>query len=277
MLALYLPIHAGMNVQPERFYLQALGIYPVGYSIVIGYNDGTPNPPTVASANIATTGHTPGRTYAISGSGDFDDTVGQVMIGPLDEISRLPAGVYYFDPSATPIETDCIRPMIRGVSSITLVNGADRSPKYYGDIELVAGSNFRIVANTITGQPTQIVFSAIAGEGLNDNCACEDEDTESPPIRFINGIPPLPDGNFRMVGSRCIDMQPISNGLMLSDLCSEPCCGCEELEAVTQQLSRFADGVATLQGFANRLSGEVSQMSMVVIGSKVNDTGCIEC
>src|SRR5690606_5375146 len=95
LLALYLPIHAGMNVQPERFYLQALGIYPVGYSIVIGYNDGSANPPTVASANITTVGHTPGRTYAVSGSGDFDDTVGQVMIGPLDEISRLPTGVYY--------------------------------------------------------------------------------------------------------------------------------------------------------------------------------------
>ena len=275
ILALYFPVHAGNAVNPDKFYLQSLSISTGGYSIVIGYDDGSLYP-IVANVNIARTQHDEYRTYALSGADDFDDSVGQIVIGKLDDIDLLPPGFYTFTPDATPIEVDAIRPMIRGISSLTAVNGSDRSPKLYDDIELVAGNNMRIVANQIEGFPPQVVFSAISGEGLNTACVCDD----TPPdvcIRFINGIPPLPDGNFRLVGNKCIDIQPINNGLQFSDLCSQPCCGCTELEALTRQIDRFADGVVTLQNFANTLSGETTQMSMVVLGSRLNDNSCVTC
>lgn len=276
ILALDFPVHAGLAVEPEKFYIQTLGIYPTGYSIVIGYDDGSPAPPVVANVNIAKVGHRENRSYALAGADDFDDSVGKIVIGKLDDIDNLPVGVYKFEPEATTLETDAIRPMIRGISSLVVVNGSDRSNRIYGDVELVAGDNMRIVANLIEGFAPQVVFSAISGEGLNEECACEEEG-EGPCIRFINGIPPLPDGNFRMVGNKCLDIQPIENGLQLSDLCSEPCCGCEELEALVRQIDRFADGVLTLQNFASNLGSEVTQMSQVVLGSRLSDQGCIEC
>jgi hypothetical protein len=277
ILALYFPVHAGMDVSPDKFYLQSLGIFSTGYNIAIGYNDGSNNPPQVASVNIAHASHTEYRSYAFPGVDNFDDSVGKLVIGKLDEVQNLPVGLYKFDPAATPLETDCIRPMIRGISSLTVVNGSDRSDRIYGDVELVAGNNFRIVANRVGNNPPQIVFSAIDGEGLNEDCAC-DEASTGPAIRFVNGIPPLPDGNFRIVGNKCMDVQPIANGLRFSDLCSEPCCGCEELDALTRQIDRFADGVATLQNFSSNLGSEVTQMSQIVLGSRLADSqGCIEC
>lgn len=276
ILALYFPVHAGLDVQPERFYIQALGIYPTGYSVAIGYDDGTGDPPIVANVNISRAQHTEYRTYALSGSDDFDDSVGKIVIGKLDEIDSLPPGYYTFDPDATPLETDAISPMIRGISALVVVNGSDRSERIYGDVELVAGENMRIIANLVEGQPPEIVFSAISGEGLNAACVCEDTPSDNC-IRFINGIPPLGDGNFRMVGNKCLSIQPITNGLQFSDLCSEPCCGCAELTALTRQIDRFADGVITLQNFASTLGGNVIQMSQVVLGSRLGDQGCVEC
>ena len=276
ILALHFPIHAGMAVEIEKFYIQSLGIFPTGFNIAIGYDGGTNNRPLVASVNIARSIHEEYRSYALAGSDDFDDSVGKIVIGRLDEIDLLPPGVYNFDPASTNLDTDAIRPMIRGISSLTVVNGSDRSERIYGDIELVAGDNMRIVANQISGFAPQVVFSAISGEGLNEECACEEEG-EGPCLRFINGIPPLPDGNFRIVGNKCLDVQPIENGLQLLDLCSEPCCGCEELEALTRQIDRFADGVLTLQNFAGNLGSEVTQMSQVVLGSRLSDQGCVEC
>lgn len=276
MLALYFPVHAGLVVAPDKFFIRAIGIYPTGYSIAIGYDNGTPNPVVVGNVNIARNEHEEYRTYALSGSGDFDDSVGKVAIGKLDDIDTLPPGYYTFLPDTSPLDADTIRPMIRGISALVVVNGADRSQRIYGDIELVAGNNMRIVANQVQGQAPDIVFSAIAGEGLNATCACDEPNTDSC-VRFINGIPPLPDGNFRLVGNKCIDIQPIENGLQFSDVCSQPCCGCTELAALTRQIDRFADGVVTLQNFAGNLGGEVTQMSQVVLGSKLGDNGCIEC
>jgi len=276
ILALDFPVHAGLNVEPEKFYIQTLGIYPTGYSVVIGYDDGSAAPPVVANVNIARVSHTEYRSYALAGADTFDDSVGKIVIGKLDDIDKLPPGVYHFAPAATVLETDAIRPMIRGISSLTVVNGTDRSERLYGDIELVAGDNMRIVANLVESLAPQIVFNAIAGEGLNEECAC-DEEGDGPCIKFINGIPPLPNGNFRMVGNKCLDIQPIEHGLLLNDICSEPCCGCDELEALIRQIDRFADGVITLQNFASTLGSEVTQMSQVVLGSRLGDQGCISC
>lgn len=276
MLSLQFSVHAGNNVQPEKFFIHTLSIFPIGYSIVLGYDDGTASPPVVGNVNISRINHYENRAYAISGTGNFADSTGTVIIGNLAEVDTLPTGTYSFAPAAATIETDAIRPMIRGISSITVVNGTDRSDPIYGDVEITAGTNMRIVANIVEGQSPDIVFNAISGEGLNETCGC-DETSDGPPIRFINGIPPLPDGNFRIVGNNCMDVQPVSNGLRFSDLCSEPCCGCVELEALTSQIDKFADGVVTLQGFANALNVEVTQMSQVVLGSRLNDNGCINC
>lgn len=276
ILSFYLPVHAGLVVQPEKFFIKALSIYPNGFSITIGYDNGGTNP-VVATVNIDANQHSEYTPYTVAGSGDFTDSIGHIVIGNLDEMNELPAGYYTFAPAATYLEIDTIRPMIRGISSLVIVNGTDRSDPIYGDVELVAGNNMRLVVNQVEGEPVQIVFSAIDGEGLNEECACDDESDPGQCIKFINGIPPLPDGNFKMVGNKCIDVRPIPNGLQFVDLCAEPCCGCEELEAIIRQVDRFADGVATYENAMNNLTSEVTVMRNVVLGSRIGDDGCTTC
>lgn len=276
IVALYFPVHAGLEVQPERFFIRDLGVYPTGYNIGIGYDDDSSDPPLVGVVNIAKSTHVENTSYAVAGVNDFDDCVGKIAIGKLNDIDRIPPGQYTFTRAGAALEVDCIWPNIRGIVSLTVVNGQERSDRLYGDIELIAGDNMRITAvDSETADPS-IIFSAIDGEGLNEQCICEEE-LEGPCIRYINGIPPYPDGNFRMIGDDCMELFPIEHGIQIRDVCSEPCCGCEELDALVRQIDRFADGVMTLQNFASRLSSEVTQMSQVVLGSRLADQGCVEC
>jgi hypothetical protein len=277
LVGFYFPISAGVNVAPERFFLKELGVYSLGYTLGIGYDDGVAPPALAATVSIARSTHTENRSYAVAGTGNFDDCIGTIVIGRLDNIDQLPPGQYTFDLDGAGFEVDCIRPMIRGISSLTVRTGQTSGTRLYGDIVLSAGENMRITASG-TGGSSTITFSAIDGEGLTDSCTCEDTENTPPCIRTINGIPPTADGNFRLLGDDCLTLSAITNGLQFADTCSKPCCGCEELNAILQQLDRFTDGAKTLQLFVNRLSGEVTQMSQVVLGSRLGDTGgCIEC
>jgi hypothetical protein len=82
------------------------------------------------------------------------------------------------------------------------------------------------------------------------------------------------DGNFILAPDDCVQITPMSNGLKFADTCAQPCCGCTELDAIVDQINRFGDGVMTLQNFITRLGSEVTQMSLVVLGSQLGDSGC---
>lgn len=277
IVALYLPVHVTLNIQLDQFYLKTLLIAPLGYVVGIGYYDAEEDAEIlVATANITKNTHRTNNAYALGGINDFADTIGQVVIGNLDEIEHLPAGLYEFDFSGGSLESDAIRPMLRGVSALRVVNGNENSPLLHGDIELVAGSNMRIdyAINSVTGNP-RITFNAIAGLDLNVQCSCD----INPPgecIRCINGLC-SPDGNYRFGGNDCISVAATENGITLEDVCALPCCGCAELDALKTQIDRFSDGVTTLQNFVTRLSSEVTQMNLVVLGSRLGDAGCNTC
>lgn len=272
ILSLYLPVHAGLDVQPDKFFVRSVAIFAVGLNVSIGYDDGTADPPLVATAVIPFSTHKEYQSYAMPGAGDFDDTIGKIVIGATTDLASLPPGQYLFTPDSGRLDSDCVRPMIRGISSITLVNSTERSSRLYGDIELVAGSNMRLTPQTVGGQQ-QIRFDAISGEGLNDECVC-DGDVDAPCIKTINGIGPTPAGDFTILGSNCIDPQDLANGIKFVDTCSDPCCGCAELEAVTRDLEKFGESATTLNNYLTRLEGQVTTMSMTVLGSRLNDRGC---
>ena len=121
-----------------------------------------------------------------------------------------------------------------------------------------------------------IVFDAIDGAGLNNNCICVDNSLGSC-IQTIDQIGPTPDGDFTVLGSDCLTVQPITNGIQLVDSCSQPCCGCTELETVTQALAQFGAQATTLENFLVSLEARVTQMDQVVLGSTLGDRGCIQC
>jgi hypothetical protein len=275
ILGLYFPVHAGLNVQTSKFYISRITVFSTGFNIALSYDDGTVSPPVVATAVIARGSHTEYASYAMPGKDDFDDSVGKIVIGKLSTIDALPAGDYLFDLEDGAVEVDSIRPMISDVRGIVAVNGSDRSERMYGDIELIAGQNILLTPIIVTGQDPIIRIDAVEGEGLTEDCICADE--LSPPIRTINGIPPTSTGDFTLLGDECIELQSISNGIRLLDICSAPCCGCEELEALTQELEVLGNAQITARNFLSNLSKQVETMSQVVLGSVLRDDGCYTC
>lgn len=279
LVSLYFPVHAGFDVQPERFFIRSIAAYAGGYTIALGYDDDSANPPVVASAVVARDTHQENNSYPLVGvtnhAVDFADAVGRVTIGRLDSVDQQPAGLYYFDYAGGRLDTDCIRLSLRGVSSLRVVNGNEVSQRLYGDITLVAGANISLTPVLQDNADPILIINAISGAGLTETCVCDTEDVTAPPIRTINDIPPDAGGNFSLLGSNCLEISPISHGLRLTDVCSEPCCGCRELEAITRTIEQFGNSATTLTNFVNRLEAVTTQFSNVVLGSRLADGGCV--
>jgi hypothetical protein len=279
IVGMYFPIHAGTTFTPNGFYVSSLLISPTGFNIIIGYTSDPANPNAtntitqVAAANIARANYTQNTAYALAGINEFYDSVGYVVLGNLDEIDKQPSGLYNFNFSGGEIETDVIRPMLRSVSSLRVSNNGEFSDRIYGHVTLLAGDNIRFDVSS-SGSETYITINAVNNENLNQTCLCDVVDTGDC-IRLINGIPAT-NGNFVLAQNSCLSATEISgrSGLQLEDTCAQPCCGCSELDALRDQVNRFGDGITTLQNFVTRLGSEVTQMSLVVLGSRLNSSPC---
>jgi len=276
-----LPVHAGMNIDPARFFIKNVGVYSAGYSIVVGYKPvSVASPPIdVATAFIPKLTHTTNKVYTLGGIGDFNDTIGKIVIHSLQNIDLQPSGYWEFSFDGGQLDPDVIRPIIRGVSSISCSNGLQKSQPFYGDIELVAGTNCQLVPIIQPGDPPKISINFIWGAGAsgpNNNCPCEDGTANLPPITTISGIGPDATGNFVIAGSDCITVQPIPNGIKLINNCSKPCCGCEELEAITRDLEKLLQRAGTVEEFINNLSSTIETLNRIISGSNVSGgtTGC---
>jgi len=271
IVAMYLPVSATLDIDTSKFFVKNVLISPTGFNITVGYDEGGGVTRDVAAANIARSNFVPNRSYALGGIDVFDDTIGHVVIGNVDEVDKLPPGYYTFEPEAGALEADVIRPNIRGISRIRVNNNNQTSEYVYGDVTLVAGTNVRI-SIARTAEDTKIIFDAISGLNLNADCICPTP-AEGECIRCINGVC-SDNGTFTLIANECVQLAPGVNSLTLKDVCAQPCCGCLELDELNTQIDRFRDGVTTLQNFVSRMSAEVTQMSLVVLGSKLGDTGC---
>lgn len=276
ILGIYFPVHAGMDVLPDKFFVRKIAIFGTGFAISLAYDDGSGDYPIVATAQIARATHAEYDSYVLPGKNDFDDSVGKIAIGSLTTIDSLPPGQYLFAPADGEVEPDALWPMIQYVSAVVLRNGAEVSERLQGDLELIAGNNIALTPIIVPGQRPQVRIDAIDGEGFNEECICDDE-TQGPCIRTINGIPPTIDGDYTVLGSTCLDVEPITNGIKLVDVCSEPCCGCEELEALTRELELLGPAQTTVRGFVNRLQSEVTAFHQTILGSLLADEGCQSC
>ena len=272
LVGLDLPVHAGVDVDPSRFYVKRLSVFGTGFALTVGYDPDGGSPVDVATATIPRDQHSPFTAFDLVGEGSFEDSRGTVVIGDLGNIDRQPSGAFDFVLTQTRLEPDTVRPILRGVSSFRVRSGTSVSPPVTGDVELVAGEN--VILERISD--TQIRISAIEGEGLTASCEAVGQEQESPAIRRINGISPTPEGDFQLVGSDCLETTGIQHGTRLDDVCSRPCCGCEELEVITQDLRALRQQAATLDTFVARLQGSVQQMDQVVLGSKLGDKACFD-
>lgn len=277
IVELDLPVHAGTDVSGGRFFLQSVSAFAGGYGIVVAYQPAAGDAVTAATALIPRQGFTRNAVFALGGVGVFADTVGKVVVGRLENVDDQPPGFWEFTLATGRLDPDAVRPIIRGVSSITCVNGDSVSAPLYGHVRLVAGANMRLDTVVSAGADTVVRFNAISGEGTVDPCVCEGDAAPTAPLKTIQGIAPTAAGDFSVVGSDCIDVVPIANGIRIVDKCAQPCCGPTELIAVTDDLEKLKIQATTVEGFVDQLRTSVDTMDTIVLGSKLGDKGCSNC
>lgn len=239
LVDLTLSIPAAAAVQPGLFQLLSLVSFTGGVVLTFGYA-GVDTVP-IATVSIAQATHTQYASYALAGQGDFFDLQGVVTVGTFENLMLLPGGVYTFDLTGGRLVDTVVRPALRGVSSISVQNGASITGPLFGDLLLVAGQNFQMLTS---GNSIQMDCIALAAT-LQEDCTCSNT-SELPPIRTINKIGPDVDGQFFLTGNDCLTISPAGHGLVLDDVCSKPCCGCAELAVIKTDMSALFSDLNTL-------------------------------
>ena len=276
LVVLDIPVAFVDNIESGRFFIRQIGVFSSGMQLIFSY-DLSASVFDVGTALIPATTSTRNSVFSVGGISPYEDVVGKVVIGKLDTIQQQSAGLFNFTLDDARLEPQTIRPMIRGLSSLSIENADGlESEKFYGDIELVAGTNVQISTAKVDNV-TQITISAISGEGTIAECICEGAAAHTPCIKTINGIGPTSTGNFNLVGDTCIKIESSENGVNIRDTCRTPCCGCEELEKITEELTTFANDRDDLMDCVDQLKNRVDQFNNSILGSRLGDRKCLTC
>ena len=246
-----LPVSAGASFDPTQFYISQVGVFSSGVSIAIAYMQFYR---VFALVNIPVTNFVEYSSYPIVGFGDMFDSVGTITIGKLETIMKYPGAWSFSGPNiySTQLVPTVIRPNLRAVSSIRVSNQGDEGDPLTGDIILASGSNYRLDVSGNT-----IIFNAVSGDNMTEPCQCTNIDRNSPPIRSINGVIPDQAGNINLYGTSCLSIAAGQYNLTLSDTCSKPCCGCQELNVLTSTLDNMNTQMLILENAAARLDTTV--------------------
>jgi len=212
---------------------------------------------TVTNITINTVTHIAYTAYDIVGIGEnYDDARGKLIIGDLSQIANdLPQGAYTFSLENAKLEACTIRPDIRGIRSLVVQSGGISSDIITGKLKLIAGTNCSITYDAATNA-IRIDAINIPGSGFNQPCECDDN-ILPPCIRKINGIN-IED--LQIIGDgKCVEVTTTGNIITISDKCSSPCCGCVELEFLTNTLGMLENNIGRLDGYSELLNSKLDQ------------------
>ena len=224
----------------------------------------------VASVSVNTATHQANTAYNVVGQADMFDVRGRITIGDLSSISsQLMQGMFAFDSDKTLFEARAVRPDLRGVRSIRVVK-ADGVPGegLYGTIELIEGLNIRLTYVPATDFIAQGIRIDSLATDLEETCICDASQTKPDPIRTINGVAADAGGNFQLEPlEECLEITGGSNKLTLKDKCSKPCCGCSELNFVTEQMEIVRTSITALEARASQLQAAETNFYTNVLGT----------
>jgi hypothetical protein len=197
--------------------------------------------------------HVPGTGYSLAGTSDWFDARGWLTIGDLRKLAAdIPEGLYDYEPDQTLLETRVVRPALRGIRSLRVVNRDNTSDYLYGHVKLLAGDNVRLQYDRALNG---VWVHAEPNAGYRETCDCESP-TQTNLVNTINGIPAE---NLTVVGDgECVEVRTEGDKIIISDKCSEPCCGCPELEFLTTSAKVLEASLSQLESYAEQLSERIS-------------------
>ena len=179
-----LPVHAAVtpDIDPTLFHVAQIGVFSAGVVISFAYNG-----EIFSTVNVPSSGFEKYSTYSVIGSGAFSDSRGWVTIGDLED-TMASAGAFTFNVNGGRMHPMTIRPDLRAVTSIVVVDAAGEARPVTGDIEFIAGVNFKFRVEKKEDFPSEypprlydrIIFDAIDGSDLDDTCVCNNIDTTAP-------------------------------------------------------------------------------------------------
>ena len=263
-------VPVGMGPDPALFYLHSIAVFSTGVLINFGYNGGAYAGVIVATVTISNIGFERYNSYRVVGVGDFGASNGAITISSLTTIQNTMTGAFEFDPEATPLVARVLVPTLSGLERI-IVKDASGNIKgtFTGTVVFKSGRNiFLDVSQSLLTGDFNITINCTGDATFLQNCVCSTNSSLADPIRTINGIPADTNGNFAFTGSSCLTITSGANGLNFNDVCSEPCCGCSELEVITTDLAMVQTRVATLEQLAANLNTAIGVLNNVILVSK---------
>jgi len=187
---------------------------------------------------------------------------GSVLFGRSSGLEKQPAGEWFFDPTAAPLDPFCIRPTVSEISALYVQSGGRTSGPFYGDVTLAAGDRITLAVRSAdsllhclddppSGGGTEIVIGADPGTG----------DTNA--VRTLNGVEPDESGNITLIGRSCLTItgQPGNATLVLDDICAEPCCTCQELEPIQAKIMELVPSILALESHTRTLALQAEFLS----------------
>ena len=271
LLDMCLPVTSNSGGYPGGYFISQIASYSSGYVLKISHTTST-GVVDIGVVTVDTSSHTWGTAYLI-----FDITTsstlidpsqaerGSIVIGDLAEIALQPAGVWAFTEAETRIQPRCIIPMVPGTKGFRVRSSGVLSELLRDVIILEPGTNTQLRVDVTTNT---ITLDAIGDSDFLADCVCEGSRSVGDPIRTINGIGPNANGDFTIQPGRdCLAVDELSNGIMLSDSCASPCCGCQELDILNTSLQVLRDQFSTLHAFAERLETTSQGLNAVVTAS----------
>lgn len=243
-----------------ELYLKKMAIVGDSLTFVIGCAG-----ETVASVYVDAASHTTNKGYQFSGINDYDGARGCIVIGDITRLrDDIPDGVYNYSESETSFEYRCVRPSLRGVSSLCVHDPVtDHSTKrLYGDVRLVAGDNVYLKYDEAANS---IIINADSNEQYNDACRCG----QNTRVMSVNGISV---NDVTILGDDCVSVTKNGSIIQISDKCSKPCCGCAELDFINTKIAQLNTAINKLDVYSVTLGDKILELQNSYVQSDSGST-----
>lgn len=246
---------------PLRYYISQIRYFGSSIAIVISSFSGSASV-QVAEFLIPMSAE-PFSSFNVAGS---FSTSASCTIGELTTIRDWPAGVYDFTFENAALEFDVGRPSVVGVSQFYVKNGDSTVAATQGVVVLTAGSNVKLLTSTTTvgdnRLATLVSVNAAANPAYVKGCECVGQPTTKP-ITSINGLFPNANGDFTLSAAGAYQFKADANGVSFINAATEPCCGCDQLDAVFQDVREFANAASSLEEFIRKLATGIDRLEFL--------------
>ncbi len=226
--------------------------------------------------------------------------VGRITFGTRAAITAHVGRSEFYTADATRLVASVARPAASTVRGISVVDKNGVSHFLDGNITMRGGDNVTLSAYSSGNSGSITIGSLLTAQQENDDCGCGEGDavtgvvslpvtggsesglggsesvTAKVPkgvILSINGVRPDANGDFKILATDCTDLIPVDGGLVLEDHCTEPCCGCDQLEAIQQALQTVENESSKLQSAAEQLRARLDNLVAVITNAAINPPG----